>query len=317
MWKEERKVMTDLDHCPHQWTQKAPFIPAWVQSMPSTPMCSEPSHTVISPNPVFPSNAALPMCTPLELKKTGPRTVLVTVSIPTESIFTLPSKALEIKTIKKKLKLTQCRYFNSPPPVRGIPMDTPKLFLGGFIRKDIQYSEPIRQTATTVEGSVKDFVIDLPYSCVVDLAGIRAVAPTLFSQQQEYEFSSSVSLPSGFSTKDKLISGDLTEFNAVSRQFLNSLPKCELIFSQINEMDDALDRVQMLGGPFEEGVFRTVQEKMVVLIQLELTFPTEIDPLPTPCRRKDHEHHSKKIRRHSPIFSMTVKVFRALIRIKV
>ena len=270
------------NQCPHQWTQFAPFTPAWVLSMPPTTVCPQPNHTV-TPNPIFPSSATLPMCTPLELKKAGPCTVLVTVSIPTESIFTLPTKALEIKMIRKNLKITQCRFFNCSPPARGIPHDTPKLFLGGFVRKDIQYSEVIRQTTTTVEGTIKDFVIDIPFTCVVDLGNIHSISPTLFSQRQEYEFSSSTSLPSGFSPKDKLISGDLTEYNVVSQQFLNSLPSCELVFSQINEMDDALDRVPLPGGPFEEGVFRTLQEKMIILIQLRLTFPTEIDPPHTHC----------------------------------
>ncbi|WP_407313496.1 hypothetical protein [Desulfosporosinus sp. SB140] len=171
--------MTDHNFCPHEWVQSSTFTPAWVSSVPSTPVNPQPNHSV-TPNPVFPSSATLPLCTPLELRKIAPRTLLVTVSIPTESIFTLPSKALEIKTIRKNLKLTQCRFFNSPPPVLGIPQDSPKLFLGGFVRKDIQYSEPVRQTASTVEGTIKDFVIDLPYTCVVDLGNIYGIPPTRF-----------------------------------------------------------------------------------------------------------------------------------------
>ena len=111
----------------------------------------------VSPNPVFPATATLPMCTPLQVVQTSPTTVLVTVSIPAEAIFTLPTKALEIKKIKKNLKLTQCRFFNFSPRVCGKPQDTPKLFLGGFVRKDIQYSEATRQTATTVEGMINRF----------------------------------------------------------------------------------------------------------------------------------------------------------------
>lgn len=301
--------MTEHSHCPHQWTQTAPFTPVWVLSMPPTTVCPEPNHTV-TPNPVFPSTATLPMFTPLEVKKTGLRTVLVTVSIPAESSLTLPTEALEIKTIKKNLKITQCRFFNSPPPVLGIPHDTPKLFLGGFVRKDIQYSEAIRQTTTTVEGTIKDFVINIPLTCVVDLRCIHGISPTHFSQRQEYEFSSSTSLPSGFSLKDKLLSGDPTEFNVVSQEFLNTLPNCELIFSQINEMDEALDRVPLPGGPFEEGVFRTVQEKMIVLIQLRLTFPTEIDPPHPHCPSTD------VCCTHNAFFSMTAKLLKFILRCK-
>jgi hypothetical protein len=288
--------VTEHNHCPHQWNQAAPFTPAWVLSMTPTTACPPPNHTE-TPNPVFTGSATLPMCTPLEIKKIGPCSVLVTVSIPAESIFTLPTKALEIKMIRKNLKLTQCRYFNCFPPVPGIPHDPPKLFVGGSVRKDIQYSEAIRQTATTVEGVIKDFVVNIPFTCVIDLCNLHAMSPILFSQRQEYEFS-----------------GEPTEFNVVSQQFLNLLPNCELIFSQINEMDDALDRVPLAGGPCEEGVFRSLQEKMVILIQLKLTFPTEID-LPHPhCHlqepRCNDNHCSKKVccGNHLSFFSTPAKL---------
>jgi len=270
MWKEE-KGLTDQKQCPcssrHQWTQAAPFTPAWVQITSSTTKCNQEDKTV-NQNPVFPSNAALPMCTPLKLKKTGPCTMLVTVSIPAESMITLPTKALQIKMIRKNLKITQCRFFNCVPPPPGIPHDTPKLFLVGSVRKDIQYSEAVRQTATTVEGTVKDFVVDIPISYVVDL-GKRFIFP-----------------PSGFSSKDRMLSSDLTEFNLVSQSILNSLPTYELLFYQINEMDDALDRVPLQGGPIAEGIFSTLQEKMIVLIQIRLTFQSNIDHRTT--RRADH-----------------------------
>lgn len=272
--------MNNQNHCPHQWTQSSPFVPNWAEANPTTPtwtpLCPSPIDHHPTPNPFFPATATLPTCTPLQVVQTSPTTALVTVSIPAETIFTLPAKALEIKKIKKRLKITQCRFFNFSPPVTGFPQDTPKLFLGGFVRKDIQFTEAIRHTAHTVEGNIKDFVVDVPFTCVVDLGSTLVLAPTLFGQQQEYEFLTTSSLPSGFSTKDELMSGDLSELNMVSNEFFNTLPTCRLIFSQINEMDDALDRVALKGGPFEEGLFKKVQEKMIILIQLELTFDAAV-----------------------------------------
>ncbi|MDR3585589.1 MAG: hypothetical protein P4L59_09715 [Desulfosporosinus sp.] len=274
--------MTDQKHCTcscscsHQWTQTAPFTPAWALQTPSTPACTPQSQSPIQ-NPYFSTTATLPICTPLELRKIGPNTMLITVSIPAEATITLPTKALEIKMIKKNLKITQCRFFNCIPTVPGIPHDTPKLFLGGFVRKDIQYSEVVRQTATTVEGTIKDFVVDIPISCVVDLGKHFKFPPVYFNQQKEYGSSTSTTLPSGFSSNEKLLSGDLSEFNVVSQEYHNPLPSCELIFTQINEMDNALDRVPLQGGPFEEGVFRTLQEKMIVLIQIRLSFQPDND----------------------------------------
>lgn len=292
----------DKTHCPHQWTQGPSFTPAWAQFTPSIPVCPPTDHTA-TPNPDFPTNATLPMCTPLQLKKVGPRSLLVTISISAESTFTLPTKALEIKLIRKNLKITQSRFFNSFPSVCGIPHDTSKLFLGGFIRKDIQYSEATRQTATTVEGSIKDFVIDIPFTCAVDLGRTFHVPQTLFNHREEYEYSSSKTLPAGFSSKDRLVSGDLSEYNILSQESFNTLPECELIFSQINEMDDALDRVPLPGGPFEEGVFKKVQEKMVILIQFRLNFKTEIEHEEPHCnflepKCRETSHPDDQVQKH-------------------
>ncbi len=277
--------MNNQNNCPHQWVQSSPFVPNWAQQSQTSEFappteCVTPNPVTpnpVIPNPAFPVTASLQMCTPLQVVQTSPTTVLVTVSIPAETVFTLPTKALELKKIRKNVKITQCRFFNFSPPVCGKPQDTPKLFLGGFVRKDIQYSEAIRQTATTVEGVIKDFVIDIPFTCVIELGRRLRVPPTLFGQQQEYEFLSTSSLPSGFSPKDKLMSGDISELNMVSTEFLNQLPTCKLVYTQINEMDDAIDRVSLQGGPFEEGLFSTVQEKMTILIQLQLTFPTPVE----------------------------------------
>lgn len=236
----------------------------------------EPEASII-PNPVLPVTAALATCTPLQVTQTG-NTAFVTVSIPAEAVITLPRHALEIKRISKNLKITQCRFFNAPAPIIvGKPQDTPKLFIGGFVRKDIQYSEVTHQTMTTVDGAIRDFVVDIPISCVADLGTTLTVPSLQFDQQQVYEYLKTMPLPSGFSDKDKLMMGDLAEYNVISNKFLNLPPTCELIYSQINEMDDALDRVPLLGGPFEEGVFRTIQEKMVVIVQVKLTFQT-VDP---------------------------------------
>lgn len=293
--------MIDKKHCPcscscscsHQWTQPAPFIPTWVRETPSPKVCPQLIQPV-TPNPTFQNTATLQMCTPLQLKKTGSDTVLITVSIPAESIITLPTKALEIKMIRKNLKITQSRFFNCVPSIPGIPHDTPKLFIGGFVRKDIQYSEAVRQTSTTVEGVIKDFVVDIPISCVIDFGRHLIFPPIHYDQQREYGFASSTPLPSGFSSKDQMLSSDLTEFNALSQQFYNPLPTCQLLFSQINEIDDALDRVPLHGGPFEEGTFRTLQEKMVILLQLRLTFPTQFYyPATNRKHCKDHKHDKK------------------------
>ncbi|MCB8818467.1 CsxC family protein [Desulfosporosinus shakirovi] len=271
--------MTDNKYyppCPHQWTQPAPFIPTWVREIPTPIVCPQPILPV-SPNPTFLSTATLQMCTPLQFEKSGPHSVVVTVSIPAESIITLPTRAIDIKMIKKSLKITQSRFFNCIPSEPGIPHDTPKLFLGGLVRKDIQYSEALHQTSTTVSGIMKDFVVDIPISCVIDLGKHLMFAPIHYDQLREYGFAKSTSHSSGCSCKDHIRSCDHKEFNILSQKFYNQLPTCQLLFSQINELDDALDHLPLQDGPLEECTFTTLQEKMTILIQLRLTFPNQID----------------------------------------
>lgn len=313
LFRKEDETLTDKKHrsccCPHphQRTQPAPYISAWVRETLSPKVCPQPVPSLtcyesgktlkqivcrqpvpsVTPNPSFSSTATLPMCTPLQLKKIGPETILVTVSIPAESIITLPTDALEVKMIRKHLKITQSRFFNSVCSPPGIPPDTSKLFLGGFVRKDIQYSQAVRKTSTTVEGVIKDFVVDIPISCVIDLGKHFIFPPVHYDQQREYGFARSTPLPSGFSSKDQMLSSDFTEFNVISQQFYNPLPISQLLYSQINEMDDALDWSHLHCGPFEEGSFRTLQEKMTILIQLKLTFPS---PLDTYCDGRDNHY---------------------------
>jgi hypothetical protein len=235
-----------------------------------------------TPNPVYPANATLPLLTPLAVKQKG-NTVLVTASIPAEAIITLPTEALEIKRISKKLKITQCRFLHALAPILpGLPADTPKLFIGGFVRKDIQYTKVCNKTAITVEGDIRDFVIDVPISGVVNLGPCLDIPALRFDQEQEYEYASRTRLGKGFSDKERLLSPDFSEFNVISNKILNRLPVCELVYSQIHAMDDQLDRVELCGGPFEEGTFRTLQEKMVVVVQVAITFPPSF--IPRPCR---------------------------------
>ncbi|MDR3601833.1 MAG: hypothetical protein P4L49_15335 [Desulfosporosinus sp.] len=263
-------------HCPHEWTQTVPFVPAWVRETLSPKVYPQPIQPV-TPNLFFPNTATLQMCTPLQVKKTGPCAALISVSIPAESIITLPTTALEIKMIRNTLKITQSRFFNCVPAVLDIPHDTPKLFLGGFVRKDIQYSEAVRQTATSVEGVIKDFIIDIPISCVIDLGKHLIFPPIYYDQQREYGFVQSTRFPSGLSPEDQLLSSDHTEFNLVSQNFYNPLPTCQLLFNQINEMDHAFDHIPLQCEHSEKDGFKTLQEKMIILIQLQLTFQTQID----------------------------------------
>ncbi|KHE67184.1 CsxC family protein [Halobacillus sp. BBL2006] len=185
-----------------------------------------------------------------------------------DETITFPEPVLEIKDIKKRVALTQCRLL----------LPTNKLFVKGFVRKNIQYASPCNEidqsTSQTVASDLHSFTVDIPFDCVTEIKQkdflSMPVMPKI-NNREEFDFAVSKSLPSGFPEKDQLLSSDLSQFHQESKQFYNELPYCELISSKIIEWDEALDRTPLPGSaPFNEGYFTKVEEKMVVDISLKV-----------------------------------------------
>jgi len=186
----------------------------------------------------------------------------VDVQIDLLSEVTLPTPALEIKRIYKRLKLTQCRLIQN----------TKKIFLEGFVRKNIEYAEAdVCVSTEAVCGSISHCTIDFPFRCVTEIEHfINPPFPVIPSKSKEFEYFSSTVLPAEFPEKDRLLAGDLSEFNQESFEYFNELPFCELISSNITEFDEYLNRTPVSGGPFEERTFTDFDEKMVIMLRLKI-----------------------------------------------
>lgn len=195
------------------------------------------------------------------------------IQVHIDTTITFPTPVLEIKDIKKRLKITQCKLL--------LPGN--KLFIKGFVRKNIQYASPVFGTATTVHSNIQSFTVDLPFSHVEDLTGkfIKKPLNTHFSDREEIEYASSTSLPAtDFPASEHLVAGSLSQFSHVHREYLNELPYCELIWASFVEFDEAINRTQgsfsrgVCKGrsilPFEEGFFTKLEEKLVVDFQIKV-----------------------------------------------
>lgn len=188
----------------------------------------------------------------------------LTVQVNVDSIIELPEPAIEIKDIKKHLKITQCLLLQ----------DTNMLFVKGFVRKNIEYATLGSSNAKGICGDIKHATIDVPFKFTtpVDFNGI---APARIRNRTESEFEylreREIFGPE-FADKDKLLSGDLGEFNQITNEYFNELPFCELIRSRIVEFDEYLNptKPHKVTVPFEERVFRKVEEKMVIFITLKI-----------------------------------------------
>jgi len=213
----------------------------------------------------------------------------LTLQINVDSFIDLPEPAFEIKNIKKKLKITQCLLLQ----------DTNVLFIKGFVRKNIDYSTRSCSNAQGFCGDIRHCTVDVPFSCTtpINFNGI-APAPLVNSTSNEFEFLRKQDLSGpGFADKDKLLSGDFSEYNQISTEFFNNLPYCDLISSRIVEFDEYLNPVKPKTGivPFEERQFQKIEEKMVIFLTIKLLQdrqvavpPSTIAPFPPrPCGAED------------------------------
>lgn len=186
----------------------------------------------------------------------------LTVQININSFIDLPEVAVEIKNIKKKVKVTQCILLQ----------DTNVLFIKGFIRKNIDYSTVDCANTQSICGDIRHCTVDVPFSCTtpVDFNGIEP-EPITNGTKTEFQYLKREELPSEFPEKDKLLSGDLSEFNQISTEFYNELPYCELVSSRIVEFDEYVNRsTPDFTVPLEEKTFDAIEEKMVLFLTLKI-----------------------------------------------
>ncbi|SKC88979.1 CsxC family protein [Maledivibacter halophilus] len=183
------------------------------------------------------------------------------VQINVSSFINLPEFAIEIKNIKKRVKITQCRLLQ----------DTNILFIKGFVRKNIDYATAACADSESVCGDIRHCTVDVPFECStpVTFNGIDP-APLQTNTTEEFEYFRTQELPSGFPEKEDLLAGDLSEYNQISTEFFNEMPFCELISSRIVEFDEYLNRLEFSPAPFEERLFSKIEEKMVIFLTLKI-----------------------------------------------
>lgn len=205
----------------------------------------------------------------------------VQMNLDTEIKF--PEPVLEIKDIKKQVKLTQCRLL----------LPSNKLFIKGFVRKNIQYASPctdIEQSSSkSVASDLHSYTVDIPFDCVTEVKKYLSmpVMPEV-NNRQEFDFLASSPIGPGHPEQDELMTNDLSKFHQESKQHYNELPFCELVSSKIIEWDQAVDRVSIpTSAPIGEGHFQTMEEKMVVDVCIKVLQNQQVHITP----KHDHDCH--------------------------
>lgn len=195
--------------------------------------------------------------------------VRVTSNLDANIHFTDP--VLEIKDIKKRVKIVQCTLLLGGAELdeNGDLITDIPLFIKGFVRKNIQYATPCHNASgECVASDLRSLTVDVPFDCVTTIAAEDFDRPPVlpeFNTRSEFDFFRAQKLGSGFPEKDRLLSSDLSQFHQVSNQFYNQFPFCELIDSRIVQYDEAIDRQPLnADAPFEEGVFFNMVEKSLL-----------------------------------------------------
>lgn len=190
------------------------------------------------------------------------------------STINLPEPALEIKDAKKRLKITQCLLLQP----------TNILFIRGFVRKNIDYSTRTCSSLDGVCGEIHHCTIDVPFECTTPVTFFRNPQSLLVNSRNEFEYLREEELPRDtFAEKDHLMSGDLSEFNQQSEEFFNELPFCELLYSNIYEFDEYINRTAPTNVdiPFEEREFTEIEEKMVIELTIKVLQKRQVRISPT------------------------------------
>lgn len=175
-----------------------------------------------------------------------------TVEVDIEAKIKLDHPAIEIKRIKKELFLTQCKLL----PRTG------KLFLSGFVRKNIEFATAKCFSDECVSGDIKHTTCKVPFECVTHIPFILGAFP-VFTPNVE------PSLIQTFSPK--LMGADPCEQDFESVQHFNEKIFCELVSVKFNEIDISCDDKKHCRGDHEgEFEFQKITEKLTAFITFKL-----------------------------------------------
>jgi len=189
-----------------------------------------------------------------------------TVQIDVESKIRLTEPVLEIKRIKKNIFLTQCRVIGK----------THKVFLKGFVRKNIEYASVDSISKNAICGDVKHTTIHVPFQCITEVKDMKIV---------ENDFSPSTKEITYYDEKN--FGRDTNETDLISEEIFNEKLYCELVSAQIYEANIVEECQKVEYHPIEI-LFDTFVEKEVIRLSLRLLQNQEIKRV-KPIYDKDYD----------------------------
>ncbi|MEW9503366.1 CsxC family protein [Jeotgalibacillus marinus] len=159
------------------------------------------------------------------------------IQIVVEADIPLDPPAFEIKRVGKDVFLTQCKLVPvefqeadvGDPVSRDRFVTKAKLFVGGFIRKNIEYA------AKDCNGVLQDRIADVPFSGFIEIVSHVGFPATEFLNKPILNGSSSSS--SRFVNPKDGITPRQDKYFFENSVFYNEQPYCELVSADFFELD--------------------------------------------------------------------------------
>lgn len=207
------------------------------------------------------------------------------IQVNNESVLRLEEPALEIKRIKKNVYLTQCKLIDTNSPKSG------KLFISGFVRKNVEYATADAQSAErgSISGDIRHSTFRVPFSCVTEV----------------YYDNPPITRNSGFSKEIEIFTNKLAGCDPCAQHIIGQDPceqdfehfesftdriYCELVDVKIFEEDVHQDP-EFLGCEFpNEQVFQRFVEKMVLYIKVKVLQRQQVN-VPKKCACADKKNN--------------------------
>lgn len=189
------------------------------------------------------------------------------ITIPVEATITLDQRAIEIKRIKKNVFLTQSRlipFSQDNRPGTGI------LFVGGFIRKNIEFATQTCQTPGTANicGDIRQCTVHVPFNFTTRITFLRQPIFIESTTPSELEFFTST-LQGCDVCADPVIGRNPCDQNFSFTEFFNEKPFTELVRADITEIDIHKNPTSNCQNP-EEQRFTQLTEKIIVNLTLKV-----------------------------------------------
>lgn len=188
------------------------------------------------------------------------------IEINVEAEFRLQEPYYEIKRIKKNVFLTQCKLVTTAMPMEDGNLMFGKLFLSGYVRKNIEYATADCVEDNVVSGRIAHTTIDVPFTAVTEVQYSRPPVINARETQIQIDFSSSCDC--------KDCAGTVIGKSECDQSFEDNItfterPYCEFEGVRITELDLNRDPVDNITNSSVQ-LYNSVIEKMVIYLRIKV-----------------------------------------------